>query len=481
MKSLQQRLTFLVLLVLCLSGPALAQSSSGSLPEDYWRDLLIDTREAAVERQLAEEARYQLNKEARDSQALALEQARKELTAAVDQRDQLEKQQQQLEEQLADLQAQLQRRSASLGEVFAVYSEEKGNFYGYLADALVTQQQPELRAAFRPAQDQGVPDIQALKDLWLGLQQGWIASAQAVRFTGDWVDTQGLPQQSELVRLGDLQLLNSQGLLRFERGQPAAVWPRQPEQAVSQARAFIQQQEAQQLAPVSLDPARGLTLQLYNHQPSLTERIQQGGTVGYLILFLGTLGLGIALVQSLRLLAEGRRVKQQLQQLQSPEENNALGRVLAGLGRETVTTSTHPEALEARMDELLLREAAGLERGLSWVKLLAAIAPLLGLLGTVTGMIATFQAITLFGTGDPGMMAGGISQALMTTVLGLITAVPLLLAHLLLVGRSKHLARTLEAETAAWLATRLSGVSQQKDPPQQKDSSGPDARLATGG
>jgi len=107
------------------------------------------------------------------------------------------------------------------------------------------------------------------------------------------------------------------------------------------------------------------------------------------------------------------------------------------------------------MDELLLREAAGLERGLSWVKLLAAMAPLLGLLGTVTGMIATFQAITLFGTGDPAMMASGISQALMTTVLGLVTAVPLLLAHLLLQGRSRHLARTLEAETSAWLSNRL--------------------------
>ncbi|MDR9468786.1 MotA/TolQ/ExbB proton channel family protein [Marinospirillum sp.] len=447
------RLLPLLLLGVCL--PLLAEQR---LPEDYWQDLLLETRDAGLERQLAEEARLQLRQEARDTQAQALSEARKTLADAEARREQLEAQQLQLEEELQEMQERLQRRSASLGEVFSVYEDEKSSLYGLLSDALITQQKPRLLEAFRPDQDQGVPSIQALEELWQGLQQTWLASAQVVRFPANWVDAEGRPQKGSVVRLGDIQLLNEQGLLRFESGQPAVLWSRQPREAQQQAEAFVSGNQDE----VTLDPARGQTLRLYSHQPDLLERIQQGGYVGYLIIFLGGVGLLVALVQSLRLLAENQRVKRQLQQLDEPQASNSLGRVLAGLRRETVSASTHPEALEARMDELLLREAAGLERGLSWVKLLAAMAPLLGLLGTVTGMIATFQAITLFGTGDPAMMASGISQALMTTVLGLVTAVPLLLAHLLLQGRSRHLARTLEAETSAWLANRLGSQTLQR-------------------
>lgn len=438
----------LPLLALWICLPLMAEPQ---LPEDYWQELLTETRDAGLERQLLEESRLQLQKDAATTQAEALEAARQQRNAAEELRDQLEEEQLQLEEQLQEMQERLQRRSASLGEVFSVYEEEKSSLYGLLSDALVTQQKPELRNAFRAIASQGVPNIESLQKLWKGLQEAWLATGQAVQFDTDWVDAQGSKQSSPIVRLGDIQLLNAQGLLRFESGQPAALWPRQPRAAQQQAAAYAKGESNL----VTLDPARGLTLRLYSHQPSLLERIQQGGYVGYLILFLGGLGLLVALVQSLRLFAENRRVQHQLAHKDTPQSNNSLGRVLAGLGRETVTSTTHPEALEARMDELLLREASGLERGLSWVKLLAAMAPLLGLLGTVTGMIATFQAITLFGTGDPSMMASGISQALMTTVLGLVTAVPLLLAHLLLQGRSRQLARTLEAEASAWLASRL--------------------------
>jgi biopolymer transport protein ExbB len=101
-----------------------------------------------------------------------------------------------------------------------------------------------------------------------------------------------------------------------------------------------------------------------------------------------------------------------------------------------------------------LRESAPLETGLSFIKVLYVVAPLLGLLGTVVGMIATFQMITLFGTGDPRMMAGGISTALVTTVLGLVVAIPLTLFHAFLQGKSKALIQMLE-EQAAGIIARL--------------------------
>ncbi|MBT8146752.1 MAG: MotA/TolQ/ExbB proton channel family protein [Gammaproteobacteria bacterium] len=104
------------------------------------------------------------------------------------------------------------------------------------------------------------------------------------------------------------------------------------------------------------------------------------------------------------------------------------------------------------MDESILKDSSRLQRGLSSLKILAAIAPLLGLLGTVTGLIETFQSITLFGAGDPGLMAGGISQALVTTVLGLTTAIPLILLHSMLSSRSRRLVSVLEEQSAGIIA-----------------------------
>jgi biopolymer transport protein ExbB len=112
------------------------------------------------------------------------------------------------------------------------------------------------------------------------------------------------------------------------------------------------------------------------------------------------------------------------------------------------------ETLELKLDEAILRESAPLETGLNFIKVLYVVAPLLGLLGTVVGMIATFQMITLFGTGDPRMMAGGISTALVTTVLGLVVAIPLTLLHAFLQGKSKALIQILE-EQAAGIIARL--------------------------
>lgn len=428
--------------------------SAGSLPEDYWQELLLETRDAAVERQLQEESRLQLSQQEAATQAQALRNVRQQLAEAETRRVQLEQQQDQLESQQQDAQERLQRRSAALGEVFAVYREEKSNLYGLVSDARYAHQYPELLAFLKPKQQaERLPLISDFYQLWQMLQQGWRATAQVSGYQGEWINSAGQLQSTQLYRLGDLQLMHVQGVLRSQEDAVPSLWSGQPDALLRQNRRFIEQQGGE----VTLDPARGLTLQLHSRQPTLWQRVQQGGFVGYLILALGLSGLMVALVQSIRLLQEQRRVHKQLVNPSELQQNNALGRVLQGMNTagENID-SVPPEALEARLDELLVREAAALEKGLSLVKLLAAMAPLLGLLGTVTGMIATFQAITLFGTGDPAMMASGISQALVTTVLGLLTAVPLLLAHLLLQGRSRQLARILEAESSAWLAQLLS-------------------------
>ena len=144
----------------------------------------------------------------------------------------------------------------------------------------------------------------------------------------------------------------------------------------------------------------------------------------------------------------GRQVNAQLQS-STPSTENPLGRVLAVAGDNA---STDTETLELKLNEAVLKEIPALENSLTLLKIIAAVAPLLGLLGTVTGMIITFQAITIFGAGDPKTMASGISSALITTVLGLIVAIPTLLAHTVVNGRAKRVIHVLEEQAAGIIA-----------------------------
>ena len=99
------------------------------------------------------------------------------------------------------------------------------------------------------------------------------------------------------------------------------------------------------------------------------------------------------------------------------------------------------------LDETINNEASRLYLGLTTLTVFAAVTPLLGLLGTVTGMIETFQSISLYGTGDPKLMSSGISQALITTQLGLAVAIPLLLFHSMLQGKAAKMVEVLESES----------------------------------
>jgi len=171
---------------------------------------------------------------------------------------------------------------------------------------------------------------------------------------------------------------------------------------------------------------------------------------------LGVLGALVALERLVSLGRASRGIKAQLKS-QTADRHNALGRILAVY--ESNRSADH-ETLELKLDEAILREAPLLERWQGWIKVLAAVAPLLGLLGTVVGMIRTFQAITLFGAGDPKLMAGGISQALVTTVLGLIVAIPLVLLHSLVASRSKTLVEILEEQSAGIIARHSDGGRQ---------------------
>jgi biopolymer transport protein ExbB len=200
----------------------------------------------------------------------------------------------------------------------------------------------------------------------------------------------------------------------------------------------------------ALDPSRGSILKVLIQTPGFIERIKFGGTVGYTIIVLGLLAGFLAIVRWVVVFLTGRKVAAQKKSDQV-SDTNPLGRVL---GVYESNREADVETLELKLDEVILRESASLDKLLWAVKVVSVVAPLMGLLGTVTGMIRTFQAITLFGTGDPKMMASGISEALVTTMLGLYVAIPLVLLHALVSNTSKGVVEVLEEQAAGLIARR---------------------------
>ena len=197
-----------------------------------------------------------------------------------------------------------------------------------------------------------------------------------------------------------------------------------------------------------LDVTRGGILALLVESPTITERINQGGIVGYCIIALGLVGLFIAIWRWLSLSKDSKKVTAQLSS-QTASSDNPLGRVLSAYDE---TKGADTETVELKLSEAALKEMPNLTKGLLFIKVIAAVAPLMGLLGTVTGMIKTFQVITLYGAGDPKLMAGGISQALMTTVLGLCVAIPMVLLHTVVSGQSRKIINILQSQSAGIVA-----------------------------
>ena len=354
------------------------------------------------------------------------------------------------EERLAELEADLDERAADFGELFAVVRQVAGDAKASFTQSLITgQYRDRIKALETIAEGRALPNIAQMEALWYALQQDMTESGKVVRFPAQIDTAAGEHRDAEVVRIGPfvavadglyLDYLPEIGrLVEFAR-QPATRYLDLAEE-LEQARSG--------LVKAAIDPTSGVILGVLGRAPDLIERIEQGGIIGYIILFLGAVGLVIVIVRIVDLSVVNKKVQNQLNHLEEPQTNNPLGRVLAASRAQDYHDT---ETLELIVDDAVIREVPAVEKGQSLVKLLAAVAPLLGLLGTVTGMIETFQAISLFGTGDPKLMAGGISQALMTTLLGLTVAIPLLFLHSLMVTRSTALVQILDEQSAGLIS-----------------------------
>ncbi|MGJ3242718.1 MAG: MotA/TolQ/ExbB proton channel family protein [Opitutales bacterium] len=439
-------------LLMCL--PASAQSDAPAPPEpepDPLLQLLEEVRTQRLRESEANRERIAEFERRRDRQRQLLEQARQELADAEAYSEQLKQTYNENERTLSELETRLQEELGDLGEIFGNVRQIAGEFRAIFGQSLVSAQIPGRRAFMaRLAESKALPKIEDLERLWYEIQRETTEAGRTVRFEADVLDAQGISSRREVARVGIFNAVSDGRFLRYETDtQQLAELPRQPAQRYLDSADELLEAESGYVN-MTVDPSQGVLLEAIAQSPDLQERVKQGKVVGYVILALLALGLLLCLERFVSLYLVNLKMSRQLK---NPADlgNNPLGRIM-WVFQKYNKPDADLETLELKLDEAIMKEVPVLERGLQTIKILAAIAPLLGLLGTVTGMIATFQSITLFGTGDPKLMAGGISQALVTTVLGLVASIPLVLLHSILQGKSDQAVQLLEEQSAGLIA-----------------------------
>jgi len=447
---MKRRTLLLIIAVLLLTLPALAQEQAADLD-----DLLQRVQAGRAEDESLHRQREADFRAARDQQQQLLADARARLREADGRSERLESAYNDNDLRIVDVTEQLDRRLGSMKELFGVLQQVTGDTKGML-DNSVTSAQFDGRGEFltglgsKLASDSALPTIEEIEHLWFLLQQEMTETGKVVKFPAQVIAADGQEINDDVVRVGGFNIVSRAGYLQYtpETGNLSEL-SRQPQGRFTTTAAGLLDAHDGHVV-FGLDPTRGQILATYLDRPSLRERIAQGGLVGYVIIGLGIIGILMALERLVSLNLIGTRVSAQIKS-ESPNTNNPLGRVLKVAEEQG---DADVETLELKLGEAIFREMPKLTRSLLFIKIISVVAPLLGLLGTVTGMIVTFQAITLFGTGDPKLMAGGISQALVTTVLGLTVAIPVVLLHTLVSGRSKGILHVLQEQSAGIVATR---------------------------
>lgn len=386
-----------------------------------------------------------------DKQAL-LRKAQADLRAEKARGDRLAKQFSDNEVTLAEKEVELDQATGDLGEMFGVVRQAAAESFGRISTSIVSAEFPG-RAAFlqrMSEESEGLPNIAELENMWIALQTEMTESGRISRFTSEVISLEGGTSTQEVVRVGTFNLVGDEGYLIYD-DQAEQVQPlgRQPDDYMVSSASDLRGATSG-VSAFYVDPSRGAILGLLKGKATIEERYHAGGPVGYIITTMLIIGILIGIYKIVTLTAMNGKIRAQLSNTGNPSDGNPLGRILK-VYQENKTADA--ENLELKLDEAILRELPKIESGINIIKIFAAIAPLLGLLGTVLGMIETFQQITLFGTGDPRIMAGSISMALVTTAQGIIAALPLILTHSIVAGRSKSIVHILDEQTAGIVAS----------------------------
>lgn len=354
---------------------------------------------------------------------------------------------------------QYDERLGSLKELFGHLTSTAGDLRANLDTSIVSAQFPG-RGEFlegliaKMNSETKLPTIEEIEKLWYELQRETVESGRVAKFTATVSDAAGNSVEQEVIRIGNFNIVANGKYLTYENGRLSVLLRQPASRHLAGAREI--QTASTGFVKIGVDPTGpqgGNLLKALIATPDLVERWHQGREVGYVITVVFAVAVIVSVWRFFVLMLVSGKVRAQLKS-RNANMNNPLGRVLK-------VAEDNPgvdiESLELKLEEAVLKERPPIEAYLGMIKIISMVAPLLGLLGTVTGMIQTFQAITIFGAGDPTAMAGGISGALVTTVLGLIVAIPTVLIHSMLNGKAKSIVQILDEQSAGLLAEKVEG------------------------
>lgn len=355
------------------------------------------------------------------------------------------------EKTLSELEEKLTLKLGNLGEMFGVVKQVSGQTRGEFKNSITNIDNPDRDQFLKNlAESKKLPDLSDISSLWVELVKE-IRNAESIKvFNTNVVSADGTNNELEILRIGTFSITHEGMFLKhLVDTNQVEFLPSQPA-GVSKRKLKSLQNENEGTFVIDIDPTRGAILDKLIQKKTFFQRISDGGLVGYVIILLGLAGVALAgeRIYVLRNVLDS--IKKQ-EESDTVDSNNLLG-MLIETAKANVNESL--DSLELILDEKVQSITPTIEVRVKAIKLIATVAPLLGLLGTVIGMIETFQAITLFGTGDPKLMAGGISQALVTTMLGLIVAAPLLFMHSYAENYSKTIISFLEEKASGIVANK---------------------------
>ncbi len=428
---------------------ALAQEAPAATLDEVLQRMRAERRNVSAENRQREQ---QFLAE-RNRQRALVQQVRQQIAEAEALSTQLEGEFNENDRRIAELTEQFEERQGEFGELFGAARTSANELKAQVERSLVSAEFPgRAEPLAEIAQTKKLPSADQLEYLWETLLQEAVEQSKVSKFNATVYTASGDSEDVTAVRIGpftafsgnDYLVFNTDtGRLEFLARQPA-INDAQP----SAQRVFNYTGDGYVRGVI--DPSLGQLLSLVVDAPTWRERVDQGGNIGYAVLIALAIGLVVGFYKLVTLNLTQAAVRGQARR-KKPSKGNPLGRIMLAY---EANQNADSETLQLKLDDAVLKELPKLEGGLNLVKVLAAVAPLMGLLGTVTGMIQTFQAITLFGTGDPKLMAGGISEALVTTMLGLIAAIPLLLLHAFAAGASRRTAQILEEQSVGLIANR---------------------------
>jgi biopolymer transport protein ExbB len=450
----------LAAVVATFAAPAFAQNQAATL-----QDLLEQVRDVrSDENALFQQRRGEYDGTAEAQKAALLQRAEQQRATLDAASQRLADTYSENEVRINNLNQELRDKATALGlaELFGLARQVANDTSSILQQSLITTQFPaadgelprdEWLRTFSTAR--ATPTAAELERLWLEVQREMTASGQVAKYRARVVQPGGEAVDSEVIRVGPFTATADGQFLSYLPGlRTLNVLPRQlPPNFMQIARDFTNATSGYARAVV--DSNRGVLLGLYVERPTLEERIELGEEIGYIIIFVGVLGFLAWIFQLVFLVLVRLSVSKQLKNLDRPTPNNPLGRVLLAFKGDKNKIEEDADVAELRITEAVLREVPKLERFQAFLRLAVAAGPLLGLIGTVVGMIETFQSITESGSSDPKLMAAGIGKAMIATVLGLFVAIALLFANSLLNSLSRGLVQVLDEQSAGMLAESI--------------------------